>query len=123
MKELSDFELNKAIAEALGLKIIDWYDGQFIVNDNGNHIKIDYCNNFNDLMPLVEKYRLVIVPYKDDLWEAYPEGGEFVIYNKKYLRAGAECLLKVLEATEKDLKTTKDIKVFYGPMARYPYLY
>jgi len=27
------------------------------------------------------------------------------------------------EATEKDLKAAKDIKVFYGPKARYPYLY
>lgn len=56
-----------------------------------------YTKNWDQLMPLVEKYRLIIVPYKDDLWEAFSESGGFVVYNKSYLRAGAECLYLFLE--------------------------
>ena len=113
MKELSDFELSKDIAEALDIKnlrineerqtievvwgeLVDAHD----LDPWGMAAYLNYCNNWNDLMDLVEKYRLIIVPYKNDLWEAYPESGEFVVYNKKYRRAGAECLLKVLQGDE-----------------------
>lgn len=85
-------KLNKAIALLL-------FQGSAEALDNyeKNTEFPNYCNNWNDLMPWVEKYRLVIVPYKDDLWEAYPGSGEFATYNKKYLMAGAECLLRLLE--------------------------
>lgn len=101
MKELSDFELNKAIAEAMGylVKKAIFHNLWIMIKDNEEFRLFDF-NNRNDLGLLVEKHRLIIVPYKNDLWEAYPESGEFVIYNKKYLRAGAECLLKLLTKGE-----------------------
>lgn len=110
---MTDPELNKALALIIHpIEKLQFFDsgrirvvlGELIdahdIDAFGNAKYLDYCNNWGDLMPYVDQYRLIIVPYKDDLWEAYPEGGEFVIYNKKYLRAGAECLLKVLQGEQ-----------------------
>ena len=87
---LSEYSLNVGLHRMIhGIPI-----GPFLMYQN-------YVTKWNDLMPLVEKYRLIIVPYKDDLWEAFSESGGFVIYNKKYLRAGAECLYLHLEEIAK----------------------
>lgn len=108
---MTDFELNKAIAEASGWRLkVNFSLNKsskskvYLLFDefpNGKHTPYTFdFNSWSDLMPLVEEHRLIIVPYKDDLWEAYPESGEFVLYNKKYLRAGAECLLKYLQGEQ-----------------------
>ena len=57
--ELTGIELNKGIAK---LAHPDYFNPQSFS---------DYCNNWNDLMPLVVKLRIIHVPYKDKLWEVY----------------------------------------------------
>lgn len=47
---MTDFELNKAIAESLDLNPVCFYDKAVM---NRKCERLDYCNNWNDLMPLV----------------------------------------------------------------------
>jgi len=73
----------------------------------GSASLVDYCNNWNDLMPLVVEHKIALMPeYFDDIvmtdnWEAeyeiIPNGYQCSV-NKDPQRALAECLLKVLES-------------------------
>lgn len=95
MKELSDFELNKAIYAAIPK------------NEMRDLRKMlpDYCNNWNDLMPLVIEHSIQLdTSYDNGKHTAYHGKGmmffqcDFVSHNKNAQRALAECLLKVLES-------------------------
>lgn len=106
ISKLSDFELNKSIAEALGFHITQEHmanEGHVHVwNDNGFIRRIpDYCNNWNDLMPLVVKYKLCLSNLYDNTdWAAiktdYKGYQRHVVINKNPKRALAECLYQVL---------------------------
>lgn len=81
----SDFELNKAIAESLGIYYAD-DEGEVFINDN-NPVIANYCNNWNDLMPLVVEHDIKMFGQIDlaRCWEI------------RYL---AECLYLVLLAKQ-----------------------
>lgn len=90
MKELSNFELNKAIAKLRGYNDA-WLD---------QHGAPDYCNNWNDLMPLVVEHEISFYPILGGGYgaEFYSETtGDNCISNDNPQRALAECLLKVLQ--------------------------
>jgi len=109
---MTDFELNKAIARALYPEAKIHLDkgencAVFIKNPNGSDLPWiqvkDYCNNWNDLMPLVVEYRLCLSNLYDPTdWAAIKtdEKGyqKIVEINKNPQRALAECLYKVLQA-------------------------
>jgi hypothetical protein len=91
---MTDEELNLAIMTKLGLAPIEswktsYHDGVTTSECTYKASPTDYCNNWNDLMPLVVEYRVMDIflftktetSMQDDLQ-----------------RALAECLLKVLEA-------------------------
>lgn len=90
---MSDFELNKAIAEALGLHVLNRIGDESGVYTLENDM-LDYCNNWNDLMPLVMKYAHEF----DWVLPITPDDGAFMFLYKQEnpQRALAECLLKVL---------------------------
>lgn len=104
MIELTDPELNKAIAEFV---YPDAYEikkvfGTSKVNVFSSPvtfpaITIDYCNNWNDLMPLVVEYKILslnstLLP-REYLW-----GLVMYVRGKNPQRALVECLLEVLES-------------------------
>ena len=64
----------------------------------------DYCNNPNDLMPLVWEHEIGIDYFKEGLSAMATVEPDIVIHevNKDPQMALALCLLKVLEAKEKD---------------------
>lgn len=120
---MTDFELNRAIAELVFAKI-DTYkflklrveicpSGVFVFKDNlgGDAInenwKVDYTNNWNDLMPLVVEHGISFL-YDDEskntgaYWhndtDAYPV---IQVNNINPQRALAECLLLVLQDKNK----------------------
>lgn len=125
MDKLTDFELNKAVAEALGAKIpkasviksspfLDIKDNVIIsFSDDGSRydeLFPDYCNNWNDLMPLVVEYLTAFWRAVDDP-RAGDDAGKWtaawgsvlspkVDWNDNPQRALALCLLKVLEAKD-----------------------
>ena len=59
MKELSNFQLNKAIAEALypytTVKKNCDDESIYIIQFPGDYLFLDYCNNWNDLMSEIVK--------------------------------------------------------------------
>lgn len=109
-------ELNKAIAEALGelSQIPKWaspatigdvehyYDKQRVLHA----CHLDYCNNWNDLMPLVVEHRIDLtfpeeINYfiaEKFIYGKTPCEVKFPVCTTSPRRALAECLLKVLEA-------------------------
>lgn len=95
---MTDYELNIAISEKLGITNGD--DGGYhqpkIMDLSKPELErlIDYCNNWNDLMPLVVKYS------KDLDWESGEDFYHSMCDNKNTQRALAECLLKVLESKQ-----------------------
>lgn len=57
--ELSDFEINKKVAEKLGL---NFKDG--VVVKNGEWFYFDPCNNPSDAMPIINEYGISLI-YQD----------------------------------------------------------
>ena len=106
---MTDFELNKSLAKALGAYIeppagfateivgdtLMWY---------GERRELYCCfPNYLEwevLMPLVIEHKLRFTPHPNDSYEAAKYAKELCIeiVNKNPQRALAECLLKVLEA-------------------------
>ena len=75
--ELTDFEINKLVAERLGLNYalmaIGREDHAIIINENANEFKqVDYCNNPSDAWPIILEYGINITNYhhSDGLWYA-----------------------------------------------------
>lgn len=125
MDKLTDFELNKAIAEVLGVKIprasviksspfLDIKDNVIIsFNDDGSRydeLFPGYCNSWNDLMPLVVEYSIQFFESRasgdwyatkylsDDIKEA-----ECIqVRSDNPQRALAECVLRVLQEKQGD---------------------
>lgn len=99
---MSECELTRAIADALGLDVREWMNGLYIINEDGTHSDVDYCNNWNDLMPLVVEHEISLLSVGDE-WLVTV--GNFTTpryrhpFSKNPQRALAECLLEVL--TEK----------------------
>jgi len=107
ISKLSNHDLTKAILEKLGFYVKEkQYDQDAVVVfgdefDDGfvDDYLIDYCNNWNDLVPLVLEYEIAFNPINKPAshWEA--GGNTFYPVNSKKVteqRALAECLLLVL---------------------------
>jgi len=105
---MTEFELNKAIAEALEIYYCPDNDNpessDVFVNDFDTPYPVNYCNNWNDLMPLVVKYSwLHDKPFSLVVLDNYKGCRVCEAYAgiKSLQRALAECLLKVLQ-TERE---------------------
>jgi len=94
---MNNFELNKAITEILHPAEWEYWR------------KVDYCNNWNDLMPLVVEHGINIMIHRNGDASAYQyvyDGDEDTpstqSINKNLQRALAECLYLVLLAKSKE---------------------
>ena len=97
---MTDFELNKAIAETLGLSIKCLHDVVMTEEreELGFHSETDYCTDWGDLMPLVVEHEISI-DYFDEGLSAMTanDKGVYHVVNESPQRALAECLLKVIQ--------------------------
>ncbi len=60
---ISDYEINKRLAELLGLRSIHDRAGMVCYQTEGGGSKcVDYCNNPSDIMPLVIEHKLSFWP-------------------------------------------------------------
>lgn len=104
---MTNEELNLAIAK-LVYPQFDFRYGDFasevvgyLPNTNCWQVEKDYCNNWNDLMPLVVEHEITLAwDYVDKNWNAWTETSD--VYTNNPQRALTECLLKVLEAKAED---------------------
>ena len=105
---MNDFELNRAIAEALGYIVTvenhTFNSDGFVINGFiSTHAKPtpytmpDYVNNWNDLMPLVVEHGISSLHQNfDNSWIVDQFHGQPCFDGENLQRALAECLLKVL---------------------------
>lgn len=55
-EQMSDFEINKAVAEALGADIVNYMDdssGLCVEFEGRLPVDVDYCNNLADAWPII----------------------------------------------------------------------
>ncbi|MEX9609624.1 phage protein NinX family protein [Providencia manganoxydans] len=91
--ELSDFEINKKVAEYI-IPAGDWY---VINKKTGNTVgcfgtgRFDPCNKYNDAMPIIIGYRISMYFVNDNIgWAARDSNtdyGELECTDKNYCRA------------------------------------
>ena len=113
ISELSDFELNEKIASLLGkneemdfILSKDWevyQQGNISVALCNNPKQTyncfpDYCNIWNDLMPLIFEHKIRLTPFPGETYQAAKYAPKICIEvtNANPARALAECLLMVL---------------------------
>lgn len=102
LQTASDFEINKAVAESLGYIVKDQvgdmataflFDPPFDIGYEG----VDYCNQWQDAGPIIQKNNIGILP-PDDLtsgWMGGSQNQDFWCFNENPLRAAMECYLMI----------------------------
>ena len=66
-EEMSDFEINQAVATALGMDVSGATEENNMMYD---YVR-DYCNNPSDAWPIIFSSRTMLNPYcADELWKA-----------------------------------------------------
>jgi len=100
-EQLSDFEINKTVAEALGIYYADGEDGLSVVVEPEWNSR-DYCNNPSDAWPIIVENRMDIIPFGFDEWistKSYPNRPYSKAIDENPLRAAMIVFLKMLAAT------------------------
>ena len=75
-EQMSDFEINKAVAEVLGFKIVSRSKEAVVVKTGDHELGIctdrrDYCNNPDDAWPVIVENDIMLNPNcADSLWKA-----------------------------------------------------
>lgn len=107
-EEMSDFEINKCVAEAAGMELSSDHSGAYVgvvrrsIGSRPNYGHVNYCNNPSDAWTIIVKNKIRISPVmhmSDDngeyicngMWEAgtlWGDDGAF--YNSKYNEASNE---------------------------------
>ncbi|WP_143475381.1 phage protein NinX family protein [Proteus mirabilis] len=62
--ELSDFEINKKVAEYLKLNTIAYERTEMVLFDDMDATPFDPCNNPSDAMPIINEYGISLI-YQD----------------------------------------------------------
>jgi len=107
-EELSDFEVNKAVAEALYPKLLDFDRGGNVLEDGKtifvlNSGWMDYCNNPSDAEPIIVENRISILSNTvmggGKYWQALDERRQFeASHTTNRLRAAMIVFLKMKES-------------------------
>lgn len=108
-ESMSDAEVNKAVAEALGMELSNYFGddfGYYICKESspmGMLVRVsEYCSEWNMIMPIAEEHK-ISVDWVEDMkkWSALsPAGSQFNCINYQHenpRRALAICFLKMNE--------------------------
>ncbi|MDM3576604.1 DUF2591 family protein, partial [Proteus mirabilis] len=108
--ELSDFEINKKVAEYLKLNTIAYERTEIVLFDDVDATPFDPCNNPTDAMPIIIENNISLhAPRLKEGWMAeYTSSGDdvndgfqasyFDSHNKNPLRAAMEVFLMIKDA-------------------------
>lgn len=98
--ELSDFEINKKVADEIGIDYTTDNAGNLIVYKHLTPIIFNPCNNHDDAIPIIINNKISGTPASNDLWACihYP----FEAINKNPLRAAMEVFLMMKDFTENE---------------------
>ena len=100
LQVMSDFEVNKALAVAMGRyvgEVGEWMPNGVKVKDESGffYSEMNYCNTPNDIMPLAFEHKLEIDWFADG--RCLVGAGDFMYQSPNPLRAIACCLILVLQ--------------------------
>lgn len=102
--ELSDFEINKKVAENLKLNTIAYERTEIVLFDDMDATPFDPCNNPSDAMPII-KDNLISITHDGIAWDVscakYPElsvWNGLENYNDNFYRKAMELFLLMKDA-------------------------
>ncbi|WKZ93596.1 DUF2591 family protein [Chimaeribacter arupi] len=94
--ELSDYEINNAVAVALGAKMVNAYSVKDVRESiqydlNGKTLlvtrgfgdgpnRFDPCNSWADAGPIIERKKICLKPAEDDRWGAISRGPDVKLW-------------------------------------------
>ena len=97
-EDMIDFEINKAVAEALGHQVCVSYHAaseNAIIIVNGSARPVNYCNNPSDAWPIIER---------EEVWEILMDGScsDMALWysSENKLRAAMIVFLKIQESKQ-----------------------
>ena len=92
--ELSDFEVNKKVAESLKLNTIAYERTEIVLFDDMDATPFDPCNNPSDAMPIIIENKIGLSPmYHSNKWTADCLDYDFMSVNKNPYRGAMEVFL------------------------------
>lgn len=92
--ELSDFEINKKVAEYLKLNTIAYERTEIVLFDDMDATPFDPCNNPSDAMPIIIENKIGLSPmYHSNKWTADCLDYDFMSVNKNPYRGTMEVFL------------------------------
>jgi hypothetical protein len=107
VEDMSDFEVNKALAEKLGFTVetrsVFKINVPCVVTESGDIHKLsDYCSNWSDIMPLAVEHKISVDWYTDGRCMAFQDVGgvDYDYTSVQPQRARACCLILVLQEQE-----------------------
>lgn len=102
--ELSDFEINKKVAENIKLNTISYERTEIVLFDDMDATPFDPCNNPADAMPII-KDNLISITHDGIAWDVscakYPElsvWNGLENYNDNFYRKAMELFLLIKDA-------------------------
>ena len=109
--ELSDFEINKKVAEYLKLNTIAYERTEIVLFDDMDATPFDPCNNPSDAMPIIIENKISLLAGDSNFWCARygewnilpcPSGIEFIekaqVINDSPYRAAMELFLMMKDS-------------------------
>lgn len=92
--ELSDFEINKKVAEYLKLNTIAYERTEIVLFDDMDATPFDPCNAPSDAMPIIIENKIGLSPmYHSNKWTADCLDYDFMSVNKNPYRGAMEVFL------------------------------
>ncbi|WP_311747365.1 phage protein NinX family protein [Proteus columbae] len=99
--ELSDFEINKKVAENIKLNTIAYERTEIVLFDDMDATPFDPCNNPADAMPIIIENKIGLSPmYHSNKWTADCLDYDFISVNKNPYRGAMEVFLMMKEAED-----------------------
>lgn len=101
-EEMSDFEINKIVAEALGMELSSDHSGQYvgvISRSDGcrpSYKHVNFCNNPSDAWPIIMECKIDI-QHRDGFNTPCAKHCDLMIANKNPLRAAMIVFLMMQE--------------------------
>lgn len=98
--EASDFEVNKRLAELLWLEVSPVSNESYglAVYPYNNEPNANYCQNWQDIGPIIYQYGISLNFHGCDYWTASTVNNVVVVTDMSPQRAAAICAIKLLES-------------------------
>ncbi len=97
--EMSDFEINKVVAEALNKSRGDGSELEAMfaesLSNSAENGRFNPCNNPNDAWPIIVESSISVCPWKDPMWHSYSSNTKIRHPDKNPLRAAMIVYLKM----------------------------